>query len=73
VEETFEDPIIAKLTVARECRDTRALPPHTRRRLHSTLGYVSPETCEKGTLVKEGTGLATSRLAHFTRDDPIQG
>jgi putative transposase len=37
---------------------------YNRRRLHSTLGYVSPETCEKGTLVKEGTGLATSRLAH---------
>ena len=37
---------------------------YNRRRLHSTLGYVSPETYETRTLSKDGTGLAASRLAH---------
>jgi hypothetical protein len=32
--------------------------------VHSTLGYVSPEIYENGTLGKDGTGLAASRLAH---------
>jgi putative transposase len=36
---------------------------YNRRRLHSTLGYVSPETYENGTLSKDGTSLAASRLA----------
>jgi transposase InsO family protein len=37
---------------------------YNRRRLHSTLGYVSPETYENRTLLKYGTGLAASRVAH---------
>ncbi len=37
---------------------------YNRRRLHSTLGYVSPETYENGTMSKDGTSLAASRLAH---------
>ncbi len=36
---------------------------YNRRRLHSTLGYRSPETYENGTLSRDGTGLAASRLA----------
>jgi len=35
---------------------------YNRRRLHSTLGYISPETYENGPLSKNGTGLAASRL-----------
>ncbi len=37
---------------------------YNRRRLHSTLGYVSPETYENGTMSKDRTSLAASRLAH---------
>jgi putative transposase len=37
---------------------------YNRRRLHSTLGYVSPETYENGALSNDGTSLAASRLAH---------
>ena len=36
---------------------------YNRRRLHSTLGYISPETYENATLGQRGAGLAASRLA----------
>jgi putative transposase len=36
---------------------------YNRRRLHSTLGYRSPEQYENGTLVERGASLAASRLA----------
>lgn len=37
---------------------------YNRRRLHSTLGYLSPADYENSTLGQTGTGLAASRLAH---------
>ena len=37
---------------------------YNRRRLHSTLGYLSPTDYETRTLSKPGTGLAASRLEH---------
>jgi putative transposase len=37
---------------------------YNRRRLHSTLGYLSPTDYENRTLSEPGTGLAASRLAH---------
>ena len=36
---------------------------YNRRRLHSTLGYLSPEHYENRTLSHDGSGLAASRLA----------
>jgi putative transposase len=37
---------------------------YNRRRLHSTLGYLSPLDYENRTLGQSRTGLAASRLAH---------
>ena len=37
---------------------------YNRRRLHSTLGYLSPLDYENRTLVSPGASLAASRLAH---------
>ena len=40
---------------------------YNRRRLHSTLGYLSPLDYENRTLLTGGTGLAASRLAHTSQ------
>jgi hypothetical protein len=37
---------------------------YNRQRRRSTLGYLSPAEYENRTLIKDGTGLAASRLAH---------
>ena len=37
---------------------------YNRRRLHSTLGYRSPESYENGSLSERGASLAASRLAY---------
>jgi putative transposase len=37
---------------------------YNRRRLHSTLGYLSPLDYENRTLINGGASLAASRLAH---------
>jgi hypothetical protein len=36
---------------------------YSRRRLHSTLGYLSPLDYENRTLIDSGASLAASRLA----------
>ncbi len=36
---------------------------HNRRRLHPTLGYLSPLDYENRTLAQDGASLAASRLA----------
>jgi putative transposase len=40
---------------------------YNRRRLHSTLGYLSPLDYENRTLAHDGASLAASRLAHSHR------
>jgi hypothetical protein len=61
LEETFEEPIVAKSGVARVCRDTRE------RYRRTTAGGCTPRSATsrpRRTLVKDGTGLAASRRAH---------